>query len=64
MEKIGNVHFHGDRKKKQVALTFDDGPSKETYGILKLLKKEKVRATFFVLGKRIKGNEKLFPQYL
>ncbi|MCX6741893.1 MAG: polysaccharide deacetylase family protein [Candidatus Pacearchaeota archaeon] len=62
MEKIGNIHFHGDRKKKQIALTFDDGPSKETHEILKLLKREKIRATFFVLGKKVRGNEKLLKE--
>ena len=37
---------------KQIYLTFDDGPSKEvTTAILAILKKEKVPATFFVLGK-------------
>jgi peptidoglycan/xylan/chitin deacetylase (PgdA/CDA1 family) len=41
-----------------VALTFDDGPSKEyTEDILDILKEEGATATFFVLGNRIKGNE-------
>jgi peptidoglycan/xylan/chitin deacetylase (PgdA/CDA1 family) len=33
-----------------VALTFDDGPFKFTKGLLQMLKKEKVKATFFVNG--------------
>ncbi|MUT68732.1 polysaccharide deacetylase family protein [Paenibacillus sp. NEAU-GSW1] len=38
---------------KWIALTFDDGPSKETPQILDLLKQYEAKATFFVLGKRI-----------
>ncbi len=45
---------------KYVALTFDDGPSSSnTAGTLDMLKKYGVRATFFVVGNRIKGNEAL-----
>lgn len=36
-----------------VALTFDDGPSPETHGVLDLLKKYQIKATFFVIGKRV-----------
>jgi peptidoglycan/xylan/chitin deacetylase (PgdA/CDA1 family) len=39
-----------DPKKKMVALTFDDGPGKYTMEIVKCLKKNNARATFFVLG--------------
>jgi len=39
---------------KRVFLTFDDGPSKTaTIPILDILKQEKVKATFFVLGSRV-----------
>ena len=34
-----------------VALTFDDGPSVYTEGLLDILKEREVRATFFILGK-------------
>ena len=34
-------------------LTFDDGPSPVTESILDILKQEKVKATFFVLGSNI-----------
>jgi peptidoglycan/xylan/chitin deacetylase (PgdA/CDA1 family) len=41
----------GEQEKKVAFLTFDDGPSaKNTPQILDILKKEKVRATFFVEG--------------
>ena len=43
---------------KRVALTFDDGPSSEcTPRLLDILKKENVKATFFLVGKNIKENE-------
>ncbi len=38
-------------KAKCVALTFDAGPSENTDRLLDILKKEKVHATFFMLGK-------------
>lgn len=38
--------------KKLVALTFDDGPSSYTKKYLKILKKYKVKATFFNLGQQ------------
>lgn len=44
---------------KQVALTFDDGPSSNTPSILRTLKRERVRATFFVVGSNVGGNETL-----
>lgn len=34
-----------------IALTFDDGPSEFTSGLLDILKREQVPATFFVLGR-------------
>jgi len=39
--------------KKYIALTFDDGPLDPTPGILDLFEKEKVVATFFILGKKV-----------
>lgn len=47
-------------KKKVVALTFDDGPNpKTTPEILKILKQENVKATFFMLGKSIAMDPKV-----
>lgn len=43
---------------KTCALTFDDGPSRtNTSLVLNALTKHGARATFFILGKRIDGNE-------
>jgi peptidoglycan/xylan/chitin deacetylase (PgdA/CDA1 family) len=58
------IYFHGDRNKKEIALTFDDGPSKETDEILKILKKEKIPATFFICGKNINKNKNLIKQMI
>lgn len=42
---------------KIIALTFDDGPSKYTDEILNILKENDSRATFFISGNNIIGNE-------
>jgi peptidoglycan/xylan/chitin deacetylase (PgdA/CDA1 family) len=38
---------------KCLALTFDDGPSAYTHKLLDTLKKERVKATFFLVGKQV-----------
>lgn len=51
------LFYHGPSFKKQVALTFDDGPDKNfTIQVLDILKKEQVPATFFVVGYRSKNH--------
>ena len=47
------------QNQKQVALTFDDGPADQTEAILDILKNEKVKATFFLIGKNIERRESL-----
>ena len=42
---------NGAEEKRQVYLTFDDSPSKNTDRILDILKEYDVKATFFVVGK-------------
>lgn len=42
---------------KILYLTFDDGPSQVTSAILDILKDKGVKATFFVVGYKIKGRE-------
>jgi len=49
--------------KKEMALSFDDGPAVAyTPEILTILREEKVKAAFFCIGSRIAGNEKIFRQ--
>ena len=50
-------------KKKIVAITFDDGPHyKNTKLLLDGLRERGVKATFFLVGSRIQGNEDLILQ--
>jgi peptidoglycan/xylan/chitin deacetylase (PgdA/CDA1 family) len=55
--KFDHEKFSVINRGKEVALTFDDGPAEYTEAILDILKKEKVQATFFVIGKNIAGRE-------
>lgn len=48
----------------RVALTFDDGPVENTYKILDLLDKYKVKASFFCIGKNIEENPEVFKLIL
>lgn len=49
-------------KLKCLALTFDDGPSAHTPALLKVLKKEKAKATFFLVGKQVELRPRLAGQ--
>jgi peptidoglycan-N-acetylglucosamine deacetylase len=42
--------------KREVALTFDDGPSKNTHTILRILREHRAHATFFLVGERAQYN--------
>jgi peptidoglycan-N-acetylglucosamine deacetylase len=50
----------GSGRKREVALTFDDGPSTYTPRILRVLARWHVPATFFVIGKMANA----YPQYV
>lgn len=50
---------------KIIYLTFDDGPSKKVLPkILDTLKKEEVKATFFIIGNEIKGREEILKEFM
>ncbi len=54
---------HGNTSKKQIALTFDDGPALEyTPGILNILREQNIPAAFFCIGKHIANNEQLLQR--
>ncbi len=61
---VANVNNIYDGKEgKRVFLTFDDGPSEAvTPYILDTLKKYNIKATFFVLGDRVKYNQDLIKR--
>ena len=52
----------GPKPDKIIALSFDDGPSNVTDDILDILKKEKVKASFFVVGSWAKTDEYDYSQ--
>lgn len=57
------LHIYNDTGEKRVFLTFDDGPTKAvTPFILDTLKKEDVKATFFLLGVNAQYNAELIKR--
>lgn len=53
-----------DPNKPMLAITYDDGPSKFTLGILDALKENNSVATFFVLGSRVYNNGDIFNRMI
>lgn len=51
--------FAMSQQDKSMALSFDDGPSEHTTVILDILKREKIPATFFLIGRQIEGKEEI-----
>ena len=45
---------------RKVYLTFDDGPSKQTERVLNILKKKKVKATFFAIGREDEFSQNIY----
>jgi chitin deacetylase len=45
----------GTSSERRIALTFDDGPGPSTSSLLDVLAKHRVKATFFLVGKNIRG---------
>lgn len=59
------VVFFVETEDPLVALTIDDGPDPETTPrLLRLLERHDARATFFLIGERISGNEGLVERML
>jgi len=57
------AHCSANTDKKEIAITFDDGPDATyTPQVLKVLADYNAKATFFVIGKNIAGNEALLQQ--
>lgn len=56
VKKMVEGSYKGEEK--YVFLTFDDGPSPLTEGILDILKEENVKGTFFILGSRLDSGKR------
>ena len=61
-EGEGGLLANNAMNKKKVYLTFDDGPSDHTGEILDILKKNNVKATFFVVGKETEQAKKSYQR--
>lgn len=56
----GDVLWFVDTSEPIFALTFDDGPHPETTpGLLDVLRKHRAKATFFLIGERVKAHPEL-----
>lgn len=54
------AYCQGDSDQKDIALTFDDGPDASvTNKVLDILSTNNIRASFFVTGQKIAGNEQI-----
>ena len=66
LKKVDNYNFlnneYYEENTKYIAFTFDDGPNYNTSAVIDILNKYNVTATFFVMGKNIKGNEKIIEK--
>ncbi len=55
---VNGFALHGPTDRKQVALTFDDGPSTYTAQVLKILDDKHVHGTFFDIGSQVTSSYK------
>lgn len=51
-------------RSKEIALTFDDGPTEYTPKFLDLLKENQIKATFFCIGKQIEKHPEIFQRII
>lgn len=58
----GPTQIREGRGKKQIALTFDDGPGPYTQQVVDILKKSAVTATFFLVGEWISSRKSLVQE--
>ncbi|MBV8325831.1 polysaccharide deacetylase family protein [Chryseobacterium sp.] len=59
-----NSIIHKRTRIKEIALTFDDGPTEFTPKFLDLLKEHQVKATFFCIGKQIEKYPETFQRII
>lgn len=64
-DPVERIWYKGNRERKEVALTIDDGPHPLSgLSLLKTLKEKNVIATFFVIGKQVDGNPDITRQMI
>lgn len=56
--------YNNGNKQQFIALTFDDGPNKETARILDILKAKNVQAAFFSIGKNAAAQPELVKRWI
>lgn len=62
-ESLPEVHYSFSTKSMDLALTFDDGPlANNTPKVLDILSAHGVKATFFLLGENMSGNEAIIKR--
>lgn len=52
---LGRTAWHGRRDTNAIALTFDDGPSRDTEQVLDLLAEHNLIASFFMIGRQVES---------
>ena len=52
------------RRERKVALTFDDGPVLQTYRVMETLERHGARGTFFLVGRKVDGQEDIVHRLL
>jgi len=57
-------HTHGSRKRKRIAIGFDDGPSDDTLEVLRVLRRYDSHATFFEIGQEVPGRAAIMKRVL
>lgn len=62
---LTSFHNNGGTAKREVSLTFDDGPNPEfTPKVLALLKQYNARATFFCIGRQIQQHPQILKEII
>ena len=64
LDYFTSAYCSGNKINKNIAITFDDGPSQETITVLDILKKHNVKATFFCVGLQIEKHPDIFKRIL
>lgn len=58
------AHLRSDQAGRQIALTFDDGPTPYTLQILEILKTHQAKATFFCIGQQAEKHPEILRRII